>query len=230
MPAFLAIETSHGRGGVAVRGPGGTVDVEMLAPAARHDDDLLPAIERLLARQGLRAGDLAAVGVSIGPGGFTGLRIAVTTAKMLGEALGAELVAVPTALVVGEAHDQGGARSGPIISALATKRDTFWCTRLRRDPGGWEIVGAGHLLHAEAFDPEGAAAVLADEHFPDLARARCIQARVPVIAPRFDPRACLIAAERRRACGQTIDPLALQPIYPRPPEAVSLFETRATVR
>ena len=97
----LAIEASQRRGGVAVE-HGGRTDVEWMSADVRHDDDLLPAIVRLYKRCALVPGMTDAVGVSIGPGGFTGLRIAVSTGKMMAEATGAKIVAVPTALVVAE--------------------------------------------------------------------------------------------------------------------------------
>lgn len=150
----LAIETSQRGGGVAVMDRHGLPQVEMLEQKKRHDDDLIPAIDRLFQRLGLDRAELGAVGVSVGPGGFTGLRIAVTTAKMMGLVSGAKLVAVPSALVAAEAcvpvllgemgadevrgpganewGDSGGSGrlGGPRIAvALAAKRGTFWLTR-----------------------------------------------------------------------------------------------------
>ncbi|MHC4446612.1 MAG: tRNA (adenosine(37)-N6)-threonylcarbamoyltransferase complex dimerization subunit type 1 TsaB, partial [Planctomycetota bacterium] len=92
-PILLAIEASQRQGGVAVRDAAGEVHTESLAADRWHDDDLIAAVDRLFARLGLEPGDLGVVGVSVGPGGFTGLRIAVSTAKMFAETLGAQLVA-----------------------------------------------------------------------------------------------------------------------------------------
>ena len=44
---------------------------------------LLPGIESLLSSNDLTLGDIALIGVSIGPGSFTGTRIGVITAKTL---------------------------------------------------------------------------------------------------------------------------------------------------
>ncbi len=124
--SLLAIETSQHFGGVALRGLDGAIHVEPVDTELHLDDDLIAAIDRLCRRVGITSGELGAVGVSIGPGGFTGLRIAVGTAKMLAETLGVRLVAVPTAHVVAESHDG----DGPILVALAAKGDRFWATRL----------------------------------------------------------------------------------------------------
>ena len=220
MSVLLAIETSQRLGGVALRAADGVIHTEMLSPRKRHDDDLLPAIDRLFARLNLRPAALAAVGVSVGPGGFTGLRIAVTTAKMFAEGLGAKIIAVPSALVAAE----NDASTGPIIVALASKADTFWCTRLQRANGMWIIVGQPQVTDASRLDLTDIQAVLGDEHLPAGIRDMCEKKGVQVLQPVFDPAKCLVLAERVMAAGGIADPLLVQPLYPRPPEAVSLWE------
>jgi tRNA threonylcarbamoyladenosine biosynthesis protein TsaB len=226
---FLAIETSQRAGSVALRAGDGAVLEESLSPKKRHDDDLLPAIDRLFTRTGLRSDDLrgGTVAASIGPGGFTGLRIAVATAKMLAEALQAQLVAVPSALVAAESH----AGRGPLLIALACKGDTFWLTRVDRqkaDQGGWRIVGEPGMARSSDFDFSGVRTVIADEHFPEAARSRLGGAGVEVIEPRFSARSCLMVGERMRSEGAITDPLLLLPLYPREPEAVSLWRQRSS--
>lgn len=223
-PVMLAIETSQRCGSVALRDPRGHVDQEQLQTSARQDDDLLPAIDRLMRRAGLPPRDLAggAVAVSIGPGGFTGLRIAVSTAKMLAEALNVQLVAVPSALVAAEACDLGG----PIMVALSAKRESFWSTRLERRHGHWTITGDPHLLDAASADFDNLVALIADEHLPDEARQRCLQRKLPIREPRFSATACLAVGSRMLGEGLVTDPLRLLPLYPREPEAVTLWNQR----
>jgi tRNA threonylcarbamoyl adenosine modification protein YeaZ len=158
---------------------------------------------------------LDAVGVSLGPGGFTGLRIAVSAAKMLAETLGLVTIGVPSALVVAEWCDG----DGPILVALASKRDTVWMTRLVRNPYGWSIDGTPQLAGPDlALTDERI--VLADRHLPHAVRARITSAGVIIVEPRFEAEACLRVAERLHASGHATDPARLAPIYPRPPEAV----------
>ena len=225
-PVILAIETSQREGAVALRDGSGQIHEEVLAPQSRHDVDLMPAMDRLFHRAGLAPRDLNAVGVSIGPGGFTGLRIAVSTAKMLAMALNAKIVAVPSALVVAEVCPSKEVGDGPIIVALACKRGTFWSTTLRRRSGEWGIIGEPGLVDAETIALENVVALIGDHHLPDAARQRAAAAGVPIFQPRFDGRACLAVTARMLAAGQMTDPLKLSPLYPRPPEAVSLWERR----
>jgi tRNA threonylcarbamoyladenosine biosynthesis protein TsaB len=224
-PVMLAIETSQREASVALRDRRGDVHEEALSPKKRHDDDLLPSIDRVFARAGLRSGDLrdGAVAVSIGPGGFTGLRIAIATAKMLAETLQVKLLAVPSALVAADAHEG----DGPILVALACKNDTFWLTRLDRDgPDRWRIVGEPAIARSETFDFSGVRAVLADEHFPDAARARLDDAGIHIAPLRLTAHACLAVGQRMLERGAVIDPLHLLPLYPREPEAVTLWNAR----
>lgn len=223
-PVLLAIETSQRTGGVALSDAGGVVHVEMLQESQRHDDDLMPAIVRLLTKTGLQPGDLEAVGVSIGPGGFTGLRIAITTAKMLADTLEVTLIAVPSALVVAESHNP--VLSGPILVALASKGETCWLTRMDSTLGRWKIQGEPGLVDAHQLDLSDITALLSDHHVPEAIRKKCEVVPVPILEPQFDPAACLKVSLYRLASGDISDPLILRPLYPRPPEAVTLWKKR----
>jgi tRNA threonylcarbamoyl adenosine modification protein YeaZ len=248
MSILLAIETSQRIGGVALRDAAGVVRVEMLSVKKRHDDDLLPAIDRLFAKSKLSPRDLrsesaggrsGAVGVSIGPGGFTGLRIAISTAKMFAETLGTPLVGVPSALVAAESglmnagesvdpNANSATSSGKsIVVALAAKGDSFWSTHLTHDGNHWRIMGTPGLRDATSQDLGGVGFMLADTHLPEPMRLRCEQIGVSVIEPTFDPCACLSVAQRELEEGALSDPLVLSPLYPREPEAVSLWNRKS---
>ena len=215
---LLAIEASQRRGGVAVRDSDGRDHEELLGAEAMHDDDLLAAIDRLYIRLSLVPSDTRAIGVSTGPGGFTGLRIAVATAKMLAESLGASLVAVPTSLVVAESFQE----QGPIIVALSSRQQTVWATRLEQvgSERTWAMMDEGGLADADAIRLDGIAALLGDRYLPEVLRARCREAGVAVVEPVFSPLACLAVAGRLLAEGRTTDSLELAPEYSRPPAAV----------
>lgn len=216
---LLAIEASQRRGGVAVRDRDGKDHVEWLDASSMHDETMMTAIDRLYARLRLPPADTGVVGVSTGPGGFTGLRVAVATAKMLAESLGARVVAVPTALVVAESWTG----AGPIAVVLASKKGSVWDTRLDRagNNGPWTIEEDGRLVEDDAVGVEGLAALLGDRYLPQVLRDRCREAGVVVAEPVFDPLACLAVAARLVGEGTTTDPLSLAPIYARPPAAVA---------
>ncbi len=55
---------------------------------------LIPTIDKLLTEHGLAKGDIGCLAVGIGPGGFTGIRVAITTARTIAQALKVPLVGI----------------------------------------------------------------------------------------------------------------------------------------
>ena len=103
------------------------------APGERpgHAAQLLPLARRALDALGASFADVRRIGVGVGPGTFTGLRIGVATARALAQATGAEVAAVSTleALAAAAAHrrapcspcsTRAGARRTPRPSATAS--------------------------------------------------------------------------------------------------------------
>ena len=78
----LAINTAGATAQIAVQTNKASNCLELNA-SMKHSENLLPAIEKLLTSVNLTLKDLDYLAVNIGPGSFTGLRIAVATAKGL---------------------------------------------------------------------------------------------------------------------------------------------------
>jgi tRNA threonylcarbamoyladenosine biosynthesis protein TsaB len=153
------------------------------APGERpgHASQLLPLARALLDRAGLDFGDLRRIGVGVGPGTFTGLRIGVATARALAQGTGAELVAVSTLRALADAagHD------GPVLAVLDARRGEAFAAAHRGDeeliapvavkpealpglvtarpeaPETWLAVGDGALAFRDTLEP-AAVAVPAD--------------------------------------------------------------------
>mgnify|MGYP006300565465 CR=1 FL=1 len=82
---ILAIDTSTDNLGLALMESGQLRGEYNLSLKRQHSEKLLPLMEEMFDIIGVQAKDLDGVAVSIGPGSFTGLRIGITTAKMLGK-------------------------------------------------------------------------------------------------------------------------------------------------
>lgn len=94
MRALLAIDTADRTAGVALAVEGAVVAEHVEGSAARHSARLFDLIDGVLAGAGATRSDLCAVGVTRGPGSFTGLRVGIATAKGLAYALGIPVVGV----------------------------------------------------------------------------------------------------------------------------------------
>lgn len=185
------------------------IGVEPIDAAKRHDDEVMPAIERLCARAGVRPQQIERVAVSAGPGGFTGLRLAVTTAKFIAEGTGAACVGVPSAAVVARRVDA----PGRVAIAIASKGESAFVTVFESG----KMIEDGRPMTAADLPGLACATLVGDKFLPEAMRAWAKGAGVAVIEPTFDPVACLEAS----AHWPVVDAVALVPIYAREPEAVT---------
>ena len=92
----LAIETSVREYTVSLRHGEQTFTNPHESGLERTSTGLLPEIQRLLKAANCQPTDIDAIGVSLGPGSFTGLRMGVSTAKTLAWALDCEIYGVST--------------------------------------------------------------------------------------------------------------------------------------
>ena len=90
----LAIDTTGESGSIALVGAGGLVEEMALDSTDGYAHVLFDAMERLLARHGLKVEQMDAFASGSGPGSFTGVRVGLTAAKGLAEATGRKAVAV----------------------------------------------------------------------------------------------------------------------------------------
>lgn len=93
---LLAIETTGPQLSVATIDEEGKVREEKADEGFNHLTNLMPLIDKITKENALAPEDAAAIAVSRGPGSFTGIRIGVSTARALAQALGLKAVAVPT--------------------------------------------------------------------------------------------------------------------------------------
>lgn len=64
-----------------------------------HSKTIISSIDQALNNIDLNIKDINLIGVGVGPGSFTGIRIAVSTARMFAQILNTPLVSIPTPLI-----------------------------------------------------------------------------------------------------------------------------------
>ena len=101
----------------------------------QSNTQLLPAVDELLAEAGVARGDIACVCVGRGPGSFTGVRIAMATAKGIASALGVALVGVSTLEAVAWNAWGAGARGTLAVVADAMRKEVYPVRFLLTDAG-----------------------------------------------------------------------------------------------
>lgn len=192
--------------------------------------ELMPTIDRLARRHGVDPSQLGQLYISIGPGSFTGLRIAIATAKALAGVLGVKLVAVPTMEVI--AHNAPGPEGNGGADRLAV------CLNQKRDAAYTQLFD----YHAGRWIPRRQAAVrtmgqLLDEAGRPLTiigdPAPTIPGDVEDSVTLLDPRLAIGRSDAVWKLGRQlaqeerfIDPMELLPLYARPPEAQELWDKR----
>lgn len=126
----LAFETSGRVAGVALVCGGRVLSETVLDAETTREEWLLTLAHDALARTGLASRSLARIGVSLGPGSFTGLRVGLAAARALAFASGRPMVAVPTHEAM--AFSQVSAERGIVL--LTSRRRKTVCV----EAGSWE--------------------------------------------------------------------------------------------
>ena len=189
--------------------------------ARRHGELLAPMIAKVMADAGASRADLTGVAVGVGPGPYTGLRVGLVTARVLGAVLGIPVYGVCTLDVIAAEAAAGGREF--LVATDARRKEVYWARYdsegRRREgplvgaassiPGATEftVAGQGGQLYPEAF------AEVIGPVYPD-ARTLCA-----VVAARLSEPA---EADARPAAGlgAAMPPLlAPEPLYLRRPDA-----------
>jgi len=163
-PLILAVETSSRVGSVALARGAALLAERTFSAPLQHSAEVFPAIDQLLNQSGFVSGDIAQVYIAIGPGSFTGLRIAVTMAKVMHLANATPVVTVNSldiiAANIGDApsalslQDFGALPPNRIAAVLDAKRGEFYAAvyqRVKRPPPASRtdvVSNTGYLIPA----------------------------------------------------------------------------------
>lgn len=207
----------------ALRADGYAVERRDDPPAGErpaHASRLLELLDAVLADAGGTWADVDRLAVGVGPGGFTGLRIGIATARALAQAHALPVVGVGSlhALALGAVPDSGDTA---VLAALDARRGEAYAA-------AWAAGGAS-LAAPAALSPERLAELAAMLPAPPLAvgdgavRFRDELERAGALVPPDEASVHRISAVhvcRLGATGEPVDRDALVPDYRREPDAI----------
>jgi tRNA threonylcarbamoyladenosine biosynthesis protein TsaB len=162
----LAFDTATADTVVGLSGAGETVELRHEPAAGErpgHAEQLLPLCRAALAQAAIDWPQVERIGVGVGPGTFTGLRIGVATGRALAQSSGAEVAPVSTLRALAANLDDAfpiiDARRGEAFVLVDGEPRTATPEELAALAAGRTAIGDGALLYADrladvAQDPE----------------------------------------------------------------------------
>jgi len=212
---LLAIDTSTRQMGLALY-DGDQVIGELLWHSRHyHTVELAPAVADLLNRSGLAMDAVQALGIALGPGSFTSLRVGLAFVKGLALARHIPILGVPTLDIVAAAQE---VREMPLIAVLQAGRGRLAVCQYEMIDGIWQAEGDPQVTTADDLaDQIHKPTIICGELTGDE-RQRLARKRVNVLlaSPTQCVRRPAILAElawERWQAGVQDDAAALAPIY-----------------
>lgn len=216
----LGLDTAGSQCGVAVlrRAPGPAASETLAARVQEmrrgHAEALVPMVLATVTAAGLRMDEIGLIGVTIGPGAFTGLRIGLAAAGGLALGLNCGIVGIDSFTAIARTACPKGTDGRPLWVLIDSRRGDAFARPFAADLtplGAAETLDAAGLADRLGERPallagDGAATL----GLGDSGAAACL----PVTAA--DPRVVAqLALERSREA----QPDPPEPLYLRPPDA-----------
>jgi tRNA threonylcarbamoyl adenosine modification protein YeaZ len=203
---ILGLDTATPAVTVALHDGGQPLAQLVTVDAHRHAELLAPAISKVIADAGVARTDLTGIAAGVGPGPYTGLRVGLVTARVLGAALDIPVYGVCSLDVIAADVE---ATAGFLVATDARRREVYWA---EYDERGDRV--AGPAVNAPAEVPQrgrptaGEGALLYPSYLPNG------------IAPTYPAATSLCRmAAAALAAGDTGRLLPPEPLYLRRPDA-----------
>lgn len=212
---LLAVDTSTKQMGLALYDGAQVIGELLWLSQHHHTIELAPAVADLLTRTGSKMDDVQALGVALGPGSFTSLRVGLAFVKGLVLARHLPIIGIPTLDIVAAAQ---AIRDMPLAAVLQAGRGRLALGWYKAVDDAWLSDGEPQVTNAdELAENINKPTIVCGELTADE-RQRLARKRVNVILA--SPAACVrrpavlaeLAWERWQAGAQD-DAASLAPVY-----------------
>jgi tRNA threonylcarbamoyl adenosine modification protein YeaZ len=218
---ILALDTSMGACSAAVLLAGGATQRIVLCEermARGHAEALMPMVAEVMTGAGLDFATLDLIAATLGPGSFTGVRIAIAAARGFALVTGAHLWGTDSLTVMAKAALESGMVGGsrPFAVAVDARGERLYFGLY--DADGRKLAGPLLMEAGEAATllPDELATAVGNgaSHVAEAAmsRGRRMEAKLPDLQPN-----AAALAELALAAGEPLS--TLRPLYLRPPDA-----------
>ena len=145
---LLAIDTSTAQVGLALYKKDRVVGELLWNSYQHHTVEMAPALAQLLARVDLKINAIRAIGVALGPGSFTSLRVGLSLAKGLALARNLPIIGVPTLNIVAKAQ---AVCDKPLAAVLQAGRKRIAVGMYKAHQENWQSQGAAQVTTVDEF-------------------------------------------------------------------------------
>jgi tRNA threonylcarbamoyladenosine biosynthesis protein TsaB len=214
---LLLLNTCGSEGMIALAEGDTVVAVESL-PGRGSSEELMPAMRRVFAAADWAASDVGAIGVVHGPGSFTGVRVGLSAAKGLCDALGVGMVAISRLALL------AGASGAPeTVVLLDAGRGEFYGGIYREEECVREALLRRNEVLALASQTQAASFLSCDARVVDSLAELSVR-----LVEEPDADAVLRLAIKRVKAGDWADVDSIDANYLRRTDAELLVERRVT--
>ncbi|PWH12202.1 MAG: tRNA (adenosine(37)-N6)-threonylcarbamoyltransferase complex dimerization subunit type 1 TsaB [Anaerolineae bacterium] len=211
---LLAVDTSTPQIGVALYDGARVLAEHLWVSQSRHTVELAPMVEKMFQQTGLTVSDLSGLGVALGPGSFTSLRVGLSFVKGLAISRTLPLIGISTLEVIAApvALDKR-----PLACLLPAGRGRLAVGWFQAEGNGWRAMGSPYISSAEEVsvsikEPTLIAGDLTIAERSLLQNNPLIQLVSPALSTRR-PGVLAELAWQRLQTGQTNPLHSLAPLY-----------------
>jgi len=210
---LLAVDTSTTQVGIALYDGAQVIAEYAWRSNRRHTVELAPGISDLLTRCGLTMDDVTALGIALGPGSFTSLRVGLALVKGLAFSKNIPLIGISTLDILAHAQPESEL---PLAVAIQAGRSRFALGWYKSSKKAWQAQGEARIVTIDEINAEVESPSILCGEFSAEERQELNNKNIRLASPAQSVRRPAVLAElawMRWQAGNVDDAASLAPIY-----------------